>query len=135
METSADFKFFCVAARDALNPANPHAFVAIIHDGAQLKRVLSGCKAAGLTVVESRLVMHRVNVPTGRVLVRAIRTVPGDENQCSAQATVSEPLVLHPEGCKTNLYGDDIEDFLAALASPTYGIGRTEYAGSDQLLA
>jgi tRNA1(Val) A37 N6-methylase TrmN6 len=134
METSADLGKFCCAACNALNPANPNAFVAIIHDAAQLPRVLSELSNAGLTVLESRIVLHRAGVPTGRVLVRARLSLCGDE-MSDATAPVVEPLLLHPEDCRENLYSEDIESFLDALASPIYSIGRNVYAGSDRVSA
>lgn len=130
IESTANLREFLCSARDALLPGESNV-VCMIHDMKQLDRIVVAVGAAQMDVVEALEVMHTSSVSTGRVLIKLRRhTLSSGCTSVQEQVKVSR-LCLHPDSSESKRYFKEMEDFLSALPSPMWNIGRQDYFGSD----
>lgn len=128
IESTANLGQFLACARNTLQ-RGPGNVVCMIHDMKQLDRIVLACGGVQLDVVEALEVMHSSTVSTGRVLLKLRHSLPSGRTGVKAQVKAGT-LCLHPESCEDKRYFAKMEEFLSALPSPMWDIGRQDYLGT-----
>lgn len=140
METSATISDFLHAARTALSTDNRDAFVAMIHDIQELRRLGLAFENSEMLPASSREMRHTSENEATRILVQLKpRTISGStsRNDTAENGNVhgrdvlkdvripsQPPIVLFPNSTSQNRYSDYIEAFLEKLPLPSVRIGR-----------
>lgn len=128
LESSAAFSDFMKAARIALNPNNPQAFIAVIHDITELPRIRKALSPNFLSIKSAREMRHLESEPPSRILlhIQPKLYASGDTSiaSCEPSPLTIKPLILHPNQANQNTYNDEIERFLEKLPIPKLRIGR-----------
>lgn len=128
IESTANLRQFLAQARDALQSGNG-SVACMIHDMRQLGRIVLACDAVQMDVVEALEVMNSASVSTGRVLVKLRHALHSVDSEVKTAVKVGS-LCLHPDSCERKRYFSEMEEFLSALPSPVWNIGRQDYFGS-----